>query len=97
MRNKFCGLIFRVFDWQENSWGINFHGNGGVVSTIIVGFSKYAIVCTTKSMKIIHLKNFYMYSNTRILQENTVFVDSLASSSTVIINSLPFLLGVGGY
>ena len=21
---KFCGLIFRVFDWQENLWGINF-------------------------------------------------------------------------
>ena len=21
---KFCGLIFHVFDWQENLWGINF-------------------------------------------------------------------------
>ena len=30
-RFKFCGLNFRVFDWQENLWGINFHGLGGVV------------------------------------------------------------------
>ena len=44
MRNKFCGLIFRDFDWRENLWGINFHGNGSVVGTIIVGFVKYAIV-----------------------------------------------------
>ena len=28
MRIKFCGLIFRVFDYQENSWGINFRGCG---------------------------------------------------------------------
>ena len=40
---NFCGLIFHVFDWQENLWGINFHGNGSsVVGTIIVGFAKYA-------------------------------------------------------
>ena len=59
--NKFCGLIFRVFDWQENPWGNNFHGNGGVVGTIIVGFAKYASYCelifvdrgnTTKSSNI---------------------------------------------
>ena len=40
-----------------------------------------------------------MYGNTRILQENTVFVDSLTSSTTVIISdscSLAFSLGVGG-
>ena len=24
MHTKFRGLIFCVFDWQENSWGINF-------------------------------------------------------------------------
>ena len=42
MRNKFRGLIFRAFDGQENSWGINFRGNGGGLGTIIVGFSKFA-------------------------------------------------------
>ena len=41
---KFRGLIF-VFDWQENSWGINFHGHGGMVGTIVVGFTKYASYC----------------------------------------------------
>ena len=39
---KLCGLIFRVFDWQEYSWGINFRGYGGVVGAIAVGFTKYA-------------------------------------------------------
>ena len=33
---KFRGLNFCVFDWQENSWGINFRGHGGVVGTIVV-------------------------------------------------------------
>ena len=40
---KFRGLIFHAFDWQENSWGINFCSHGGVVGTIIVGFAKYHI------------------------------------------------------
>ena len=45
-----------------------------------------------------NLKNFFMRGiNTRILQENMVLVDGLTSSTTVIINSLAFLLGVGGY
>ena len=35
-------LMFRVFDWQENPWGINF---GGMIGTIIVGFAKYASYC----------------------------------------------------
>ena len=65
---KFCGLIFRVFDWQENSWDINFCGHGGVVGTIIVRFAKYASYCvlifvdkrhTTKSTKIYTPQNFY--------------------------------------
>ena len=34
---KFRGLNFRVFGWQENSWGINFRGHSDVVGTIIVG------------------------------------------------------------
>ena len=42
---KFRGLIFCVVDWQENSWGINFHGHGGMVGTIIVRFAKYASYC----------------------------------------------------
>ena len=42
MRIKFCGLIFHAFDWQENLWGINFHGHCGVVGTIVVRFAKYA-------------------------------------------------------
>ena len=65
MRNKFCGLIFHVFDWQENSWGINFRGNGGVVGTIIVGFAKYASYCglifvgrDIPQNLYVHLKNF---------------------------------------
>ena len=67
MHIKFCGLIFRVFDWQENSWGINFRGHGGVVDTFIVGFAKYASYCglifmnkrhTTKSTKIYTPRKF---------------------------------------
>ena len=42
---KFCGPIFRVFDWQENSWGINFRDYGGAIGTIIVRFAKYASYC----------------------------------------------------
>ena len=44
-RNKFRGLIFCVFDWQENLWGINFRGHGSMVGTIIVRFAKYASYC----------------------------------------------------
>ena len=44
-RVKFRELIFHVFDWQENSWGINFRGHGSVVSTIIVRFAKCASYC----------------------------------------------------
>ena len=42
---KFCGVIFCVFHWQENSWDINFHGHGGMVGTIVVRFAKYASYC----------------------------------------------------
>ena len=42
---KFRGLIFCAFDWQENSWGINFRGHGGMVGTIIVRFAKYTSYC----------------------------------------------------
>ena len=58
---KFHGLIFRVFNWKENSRSINFRGHGGMVGTIVVGFAKYATYCeltfmnkrhTTKSTKI---------------------------------------------
>ena len=64
---KFHGLIFRVFDWQENSWGINFHDHGGMVGTIILRFAKYAsyggLIFVDRGMprnpqKFIHLKNF---------------------------------------
>ena len=34
-----------LFDWQENSWGINFRGYGSIVGTIVVGFAKYASYC----------------------------------------------------
>ena len=37
---KFRGLIFYVFDWQENLWGINFCGH---ISMVVVGFDKYAM------------------------------------------------------
>ena len=40
---KFCGLNFCVFGWQENSWDINFHGHGSVVSTIIVGINFHGV------------------------------------------------------
>ena len=39
---KFRGLIFRIFDWQENLWGINFCGHGSMVGTIVIEFAKYA-------------------------------------------------------
>ena len=39
MHIKICGLKFRVFGWQENSWDINFCGHGGMVCTIIVGIN----------------------------------------------------------
>ena len=42
---KFCGLHFRVFEWQENLWDINFCDHGSMVGTIIVGFAKYASYC----------------------------------------------------
>ena len=45
MRIKFYGLIFRVFDWQENLWGINFCRHGGMAGKIVVGFAKYASYC----------------------------------------------------
>ena len=52
----------------------------------------------TKSTKFIHLKNFYVYGNTRILPTREYgFVDSPNSSTMVIINSLAFSLRVGGY
>ena len=60
-RIKFHGLIFCVFDWQKNLWGINFRGHGGMVGTIVVRLAKYASYCvlifvdkrhTTKSTKI---------------------------------------------
>ena len=60
IRSKFHGLNFRVFDWKENLWDINFCGYGGMVGTI-VGFAKYASYCglifvakrhTTKSTKV---------------------------------------------
>ena len=41
---KFCGLIFHVFDWQENLWGINFHGHGDMVGRIIVGFASMLVM-----------------------------------------------------
>ena len=31
MHIKFRGLIFCSFDWQEDSWGINFCGHGGML------------------------------------------------------------------
>ena len=35
---NFVGKIF-VFGCQENFWGINFRGHGGVVGTIIVEYA----------------------------------------------------------
>ena len=100
MRNKFPGLIFRDFDWQENSRSINFRGNGGVISTIIVGFAKYANYCGLIFVDRGIPRNSQKFTRLEILQENTVFVDSPSSSTTVIISdsySLAFSLGVGGY
>ena len=45
MHIKFRGLTFHVFYWQENLWGINFRGNGIMVSAIVVRFAKYAGYC----------------------------------------------------
>ena len=51
---KFCELIFCIFDWQENLWGINFHGCDGMVGTIVVRFGLIFVVKkhTMKSTKI---------------------------------------------
>ena len=38
-------IIFCAFDWQENLWGMNFHGHGSLVGTIVVGFAKYSSYC----------------------------------------------------
>ena len=38
---NFVGKIFCVFSWQENLWGINFHGHGGVIGTIVVEYARY--------------------------------------------------------
>ena len=40
-----CMGQFFAFDWQVNSWGINFRGHGGVIGTIIVAFAKHASYC----------------------------------------------------
>ena len=44
MHIKFCGLIFCVFDWQENLCGINFCGHGGMVGTIIVNLLNMLVI-----------------------------------------------------
>ena len=71
MRIKFHGLNFCVFDWQENSWGINFCGHCNIVGTTVVGFAKYASYCglifvdrgiPQNRRKFIHLENFNAYS-----------------------------------
>ena len=36
---------FCVFDWQENLWDINFCHHGGMIDTIVGGFTKYASYC----------------------------------------------------
>ena len=43
-RIKFYGLIFHVFDWQENSWD-NYFYRRGVEGTTVVRFAKYASYC----------------------------------------------------
>ena len=40
---KFRGLNFHVFDWQDNSRGINFHDHGGVVGTFVVEYARYKL------------------------------------------------------
>ena len=59
-------------------WGINFHGHGSVVGTLIVIFAKYASYCGLIFMdrgipqnprNFMHLKNFYAYV-TRMLAIN---------------------------
>ena len=95
MRIKFRGLNFHVFDWKENSWGINFCGHGGMVGTIVVGFAKkYAGYCglifvdkrhTTKSTKslFIHLKNFYAYGSTK----SVLLLGRMSNACTCILHN----------
>ena len=45
MHIKFRGLNFRVFDWKQNLWGINFCRYCSMVGTIVVGFAKYVNYC----------------------------------------------------
>ena len=79
-------------------WGTNFHGHGGVVGTIVVGFAKYASYYglifvdkrhTTKSMKIYTSQKFLRvhYSNSFFCFRRTV--DKL--KQTLSVYSQPLL------
>ena len=72
--------MFCVFDWQENSWGINFCGHSSVVCTIIVRFAKYASYCglifvdrgiPQNPRKFMHLEIFYTYSISKVYADKS--------------------------
>ena len=65
---KFRGLIFCVFDWQENLWGINFRGHGGEYNCCQICQVCWLLCLWIRSVpqnlrKYIHLENFYAYIN----------------------------------
>ena len=72
-------IIFCAFDWQENLWGMNFHGHGSLVGTIVVGFAKYSSYCklifvdkrhTMKSRKHLHFKKLLASTSYNALNYN---------------------------
>ena len=42
--NFLHGLIFHVFDWQENFWVINFCGHGSVVVQLLLNLLSMLVI-----------------------------------------------------
>ena len=98
MHIKFRGLIFCVFDWQENSWGINFCGHGSVVGTIIVRFAEYAsyyglilvdIRIPQNPRKFLHFKNFYVYGKAELSKYQLVYITIMYKTHGCCLIFLP--------
>ena len=65
---KFRGLIFRAFDWQENLWGINFHGHGGYVQ-LLLNLLSMLICCV-----LVFMDKRHTMKSTKIYTPQKIFV-----------------------
>ena len=84
---KFCGSNFHVFDWQENSRGVNFHDYGCMVGTIVVEYARYLIFAMHKFSWIggyheIHKNLYTMKFNTCIVALSDLFPVQFFSLTT---------------